>query len=128
MRNPLAAVVLCGLSLLGPAELRAQKRSPDRLTREEILASARNDLDLYEVIRLLRPRFLEGPRGTRSAFGATRTAALAVFVDGRRDAGVETLRTIRSLTVQEVQYLDPTHAENEYGPTASGGALLIKLV
>jgi hypothetical protein len=111
-----------------PPNVQVQAHARDRLMREEIQSSAKKDADLYQVIRTLRPQFLEGPRGTRSAGGATSTAPLAVFVDGTRQSGVDALRSIDPAIVEEVRWLEPTSAENEYGPSASGGALLIKLI
>ncbi|HEY8175122.1 MAG TPA: hypothetical protein VIF32_05505 [Gemmatimonadaceae bacterium] len=127
-RKVFGALILTGTLLtLAPSQMLGQKRQRDRITRQEILNSAKRDLDLFEVIRSERPHFLEGPRGARSIGGASGVARLAVFIDGRRESGVDMLKSIAPTTVEEIRYLDPTAAENEYGPTASGGALLIKL-
>ena len=121
-----ALILSSTLLTLAPSQVLGQKRQRDRITRAEILNSAKRDLDLFELIRSERPHFLEGPRGTRSIAGS-RVAPLAVFVDDRRESGVDRLKSIVPTTVEEIRYLDPTAAENEYGPSASGGALLIKL-
>jgi hypothetical protein len=122
-----ALILTATLITLAPSQASGQKRQRDRITRQEILNSAKRDLDLFELIRSERPHFFERPRGTRSIGGASGMAPLAVFVDGRRESGVDRLKSIAPTTVEEIRYLDPTAAENEYGPTASGGALLIKL-
>src|SRR2546428_2647768 len=127
-RKVCGALILTGTLLtLAPSQMSGQKRQRDRITRQEILNSAKRDLDLFELIRSERPHFFAGPRGSRSIGGASGVAPLAVFVDGRRESGVDMLKSIAPITVEEIRYLDPTAAENEYGPTASGGALLIKL-
>jgi hypothetical protein len=123
-----AALTLAGGFLaLTPGESLAQKRQRDRITREEILKSAHSELDLFQVIRSLRPHFLQPPPGVRTLGGANAPAPVAVYVDGRRETGIDALRTIMALQVEEVRHLDATRSENEFGPAASGGAVLVKL-
>ena len=52
---------------------------------------------------------------------------IAVYFGRLRQAGLETLRTIAAVNVEEVRYLDPTASQNEFGPMASGGALIVVL-
>jgi hypothetical protein len=107
-------------------ECLAQKRQRDRITREEILKSAHGELDLFQVIRSLRPHFLAPPPGVRTLGGADAPAPVSVYVDGRRETGIDALRTMMAHQVDEVRYLDPARSENEFGPRANGGALLVK--
>jgi hypothetical protein len=124
------AVILAGACLaLVPATADAQKRERDRITRAEILASPAKERDLYEVIRGLRPHFVEAPRwrkGTRS-MGNTQMAPIAVYVDDKKDSGLDALRTLLPTMVDEVRYLEPTASANRFGPTVNGGALMVKL-
>jgi hypothetical protein len=123
-----AAVILAGgLTVVTPEDGAAQKRQRDRVTHEEILKSAHSELDLFQVIRSLRPHFLEPPPGVRTLGGADPPAPVAVYVDGRRDTGIDALRTIMAHQVEEVRYLDAGRSENEFGPSANGGAVLVKL-
>ncbi len=123
-----AALTLAGLIVLAPAEGAAQKRQRDRITQEEILKSAHSELDLFQVIRSLRPHFLKPPPGVRTLGGANPPAQVVVYVDGRREIGIDALRTIMGPQVEEVRYLDAARSENEFGPTANGGAVLVKLL
>jgi hypothetical protein len=50
-----------------------------------------------------------------------------VYVDRIRQSGVEALRSIAAGKVADVRYLDPTASLNEYGPTASGGSLHVRM-
>lgn len=109
-----------------PATSQAQKRQRDVITRAEIMASAHKELDLYQVVRSLRPHFLQPRPGVRT-LGNSSIAPIAVYVDRKRDIGLEALRTIRPDLVEEVRYLDPSRSGNEFGVTASGGAVLVKL-
>lgn len=110
-----------------PAE--AQRRQRDRITREEILESAHRSYDLYQVVRSLRPRFLEPPPGVRSLGNSNAPyTPIAVYVDGKKDIGIEALKLIDPLRVQEVRYYDPERANAEFGPSAANGAIVIRLV
>jgi hypothetical protein len=131
MRRPrfnVAALTAAVVSLvIAPSESGAQKKQRDRITRQEILDSPHRDLDLFQVIRSLRPHFLEPPPGVATLGGAYGRAQVAVFVDAVRETGIAALRTLSATHVEEVRYLDATRAENEFGPRANGGALVIKL-
>ena len=52
---------------------------------------------------------------------------IALYVDGRKDTGIDALKIMDPLTIEEVRYLDPTRSENEFGPTAANGAVVVKL-
>ena len=104
----------------------AQKRQRNVITREEIMASAHKEQDIYQVIRSLRPHFLQLPAGTRT-LGNSRPNELTIAVDGKRETDVNALRTIIAKAVEEVRYLDPVQSENEFGPRSKGGAVLVKL-
>jgi hypothetical protein len=128
LRSGAAALILAGAWLaLTPCESVAQKRQRDRITREEILSSPHRDVDIYQVIRGLRPHFLEPPPGVRTLGGAYAPNAVAVYVDGVRETGVDALRMLTAVRVEEVRYLDPTRSESEFGPRASGGAVAVRL-
>jgi hypothetical protein len=104
----------------------AHQPQRDLLTREEILNSTYRDLDLYQTVRGLRPNFLEPPSAPRSR-ATTASLPTAVYVDRIRQTGIAALRTLRASDVEEVRYLDPTASQSELGPTAAGGAVMVKL-
>ena len=112
--------------MLSPQRAKAQKKQRDLLTRAEIQASAKRDDDLYTTLRVLRPHFLDTAPGQVS-FGASPVMHAIVVIDGRREPSVDGLHTIKASDVEEVRYLDPTHSAVEYGPSAGGGAVVIKL-
>lgn len=129
MVGPRILLAAAGLVLVAPLPAAAQKRQRDRITRQEILESAHRSYDLFQVVRSLRPRFLEPPPGVRS-FGNSNAphTPLAVYVDGKRDIGVEALKLIDPQRVEEVRYLEPDRANAEYGPVAANGAIVVRLV
>lgn len=122
----IALFVLSACAALVPAQASAQKRQRDLITREEILNSAHQSQDLFQLIRSLRPHFLAPPRGVRTLGGGQMQPA-SLYVDGVRVGELDGLRVIIAGTVEEVRYLDPSRAENEYGPQGRGGAVVVKL-
>lgn len=98
----------------------------NRLTREEILSSNARQGDLYEAIRSLRPQFFMAAPSVHSV-GSTASMPLVVYFGRLRQSGIEVLRSVSAINVDEVRYLDPTASQNEFGPMASGGALIVVL-
>jgi hypothetical protein len=128
-------IVHLGLSLMisstacssfGPAKPSAPQSQRDILTREEILSSTANQGDLLDAIHSLRPTFLARPRNAYNG-ASSASAPLVVYVDRIRQSGVESLRSIAAGKVAEVRYLDPTASQNQFGPTASGGSLHVRM-
>jgi hypothetical protein len=121
-----ATMLVAGCSKLGPSTSPPPQSQRNVLLREEILASTAQQGDLLDAIHSLRPTFLATPRSVYSGSSAA-SAPLVVYVDRMRQTGIEALRSISATKVAEVRYLDPTAALSQFGPIASGGALLVKL-
>jgi hypothetical protein len=102
----------------------AHRRQRDLLLHDEILESPQRDLDLFQAIRALRPQFLVVPPGIPRA---SAEPVIAVYIGRVRQNGLESLRTLLASNVEEVRYLDPVTSQNQFGPAASAGALLIKM-
>jgi len=119
------AVLAIATITIVPSLAQAQKRQRDRITREEILESPHKDLDLYQVIRNIRPHFLEGPKGVRSG-GYGTINPIVVYVDGRKDTGLDALKLMAARDVEDVRYFEPSKSMSEFGPTANGGAVVVK--
>lgn len=123
-RTALALSLATGLLMIAaPREVDAQRRQLDRITREEIDASPHRQLDIYELIRRTRPGFLE-PRG---ASPVARGTPMALYIDGRKQPGIDALKSIAAMKVQDVVYFEPARAASEFGPPAASGAIVVKL-
>ena len=120
-----AALLVVAAVAIMPGLGHAQKKSRDVITREEILKSGQANGDLMTAIKVLRPHFLEAPRGTRSISG-TGMAPIAIYVDKVRQPGGDVLLQMMANAVADVRYLDPSRSQNEYGITANGGAIVIR--
>jgi len=124
-RSFIGVLFALGVVGCGPAPRGATApRDRELLTRAEIVSEAREGSDLYETLVALRPRFVQPPLGVQRT---SAPAGTAVYIDSRRAGGLEVLRNILAGSVQEVRYLGPTQSQNELGPTASLGALMVKL-
>lgn len=112
--------------LLSAVPLTAQTSKRDLLTREEIMAPAQKDRDLLQIVRSLRPHFLSTPRGVRSMVNGP-PAPVQLYVNDTHRPGLDDLRNIKPEEVEEVRYLEPSRAQDQYGITHNGGAVLVKL-
>jgi len=85
-----------------------------RLTAEQL--TDHQDLDLFQVIRQLRARWLTSRgRGTP-----------VVVVDGApRQGGIEELRSLRVSDVQELRYMSASDATTRFGTGYEAGAILV---
>lgn len=146
----LALLAVGGWVLLTPGQALGQKKQRDLITRAEIESSPKRGDYIYDVIRSLRPHFLEAPRGvrrtsidaanarqpgaaapTRPGMGAGGSAPteIAVFVDEKHSSGLDVLSNIRAELVEEVRYFDASKAVAEFGITlGSGGAIVVKML
>lgn len=123
----IACVVLtvaAGFVALSPGRADAQKRSRDLIKREEIVASIREDQDLYTAIQRLRPHFVEA-KGR--SMGGSQANPIRVYID-RSEQPFEALRNTLAWDIEEARYLAPSEAVGRYGGRASSGAIVLKLV
>lgn len=137
--NVTAWALAIAAGALSPTDAFGQKKQRDLITREEIESVTQSSADLYEVVRKLRPQFLEPPKGQRTmpagmrwdtrrdVGGSSGIAAIMVAVDGRLETSIESLKTISPVLVQEVRYLDPSRAQNQFGLKANGGAIVVSM-
>ena len=78
--NVTALALAIAAGALSPTDAFGQKKQRDLITREEIESVTQSSADLYEVVRKLRPQFLEPPKGQR-------TMPAGMRWDTRRDVG-----------------------------------------
>ena len=125
MRHIMLATVLS--LAIAPRDLAAQRdRDNDRITRQQLQDAARQSQTLYQVIEALRPHFLGI---ARRPGGGTRPGSVPVlvYVNGRKDSGVEGLRRIDPSDVEEVRYLTPAVSAGEFGAEGANGTVIVKL-
>ncbi len=129
-----ALMIAAGWMTLAPGQAAAQDKEPkkqrDVIARWEIEASPKRGDLIYDVIRSLRPHFLDQPRGVRHndvGGGGIERPMVVVFIDGNQAGGGDVLKGMAAEGVEEVRYFDPAKAEAEYGlALGAGGVIAIK--
>ena len=90
---------------------------------EEEFASVR-ELDGYDAVRRLRPRWLRG----RGASSFNRPGGLRVYVNGMSRGGVAELRRLRASNISQMRYLTGREATTRFGTDHVDGAILVTLI
>jgi hypothetical protein len=123
----LLAAAGCASSSGGSAP-KVAEASPDRVTSAEIEAT-QGVSNAYDLVRRLRPRWLQSSGGTAS-IGAGRITGqvLIVYLDGNRLGGIDALRQLSSSGIKSMQYYDAVRAATvlrEVGSEPISGAIVI---
>ncbi|HSU17409.1 hypothetical protein [Longimicrobium sp.] len=90
------------------------------LTPEDF--AGRHEDNAYALVRTLRPSWLRGSRGVTSNAEGT---PVVVYRDGVRMGGENELRSIATVTIREIRYLDAMAATQQFGTDHGGGAILV---
>jgi len=91
------------------------------LLGDEIRASSASTA--YDAVAALRPEWL-----TRRGRPSIRSAEeLVVYVDGMRQGGVTSLRSIRATDIFQMEYLDGPSATVQFGTGHGGGVILVRI-
>ena len=77
-----------------------------------------------EAIQQLQPRMLAKQRGPSSINFENQTQ-IAVYLDGTRFGGIETLALIQATPILEIRFLSASEATFRFGTGNSGGAIVI---
>jgi hypothetical protein len=100
------------------------KRS-DLISYEEIQATP-DARDAYELVRRLRPNFLNVRATGSAAPGRTKPTDILVYVNGSERGPLETLRTIPSHAVLEIRKLSAADAVTQFGKDQNG-VIMVKV-
>jgi len=92
------------------------------ITREEI--GERMGLDVFEVVRQLRPSWLQ-VRGQATPIGGVRRVQV-VIDESLQPGGVEALRSLRGSQVEEIRFLSGQDATTRYGLDVEGGVIVVR--
>ena len=97
------------------------KRQPDVISYEEIEAIKGEVGNAEDIIRRLRPKFLQ-VRPSQSLMGS---ASIKVYVNNVRRGSTEVLRSLPAVSVTEIRYLNSSDATSRFGMDHEAGAILI---
>lgn len=134
MRRPWF-VLLAVLGLLSTASqpAAAQKRGDrNTITRQDLDEAGTSISNAYDAVQRLRSNWLNPPRGRMSsaamidnnANAANATEAI-LYIDDRRQAQLDLLRTVPVAKIKEIKYLDQNRAIQMLGPGHEAGAILV---
>ena len=120
-------VPACASSGGGTAPSKVRESSPDHITSVEIEATS-GAQNAYDLIRRLRPRWLQ--QGATGSIGGGRVQqqVLLVYLDGNRLGTAESLRTLSLSGVKSMRYYDAVRAATilrEVGSDPISGAIVI---
>lgn len=113
------------------------KRQPDVISFEEIEAIKGEVGNAEDIIRRLRPKFLQvrpsqslmgsasNAGGAASASRTTQAVSIKVYVNNVRRGSTEVLRTLPAVSVTEIRYLNSSEATSRFGMDHEAGAILI---
>jgi len=91
----------------------------DVISFEEIQATT-DARDAYELVRRLRPNFLNVRATGSAAPGRTKPTDILVYVNGAERGPLETLRTIPAHAVLEIRKLSQADAVTQFGKDQNG--------
>ena len=134
----LAVATLIGVvSAAGQQVSTPANRNRRVITAEEIEQA--QETNAFQVVEKLRPEFLVSmTRRHTLGRGATQQPDLgysqpdpqptaAVFLDGTEMGGLDELRQIQAITVEEIRYLSGSEAQTKYGPRFPSGVIEVRL-
>jgi hypothetical protein len=111
-------------SSASPAAVRSS--NPDYITSIEVEGTAATNA--YDLIRRLRPRWLQTSAASSIGGGTVKGQVIVVVLDGTRMGGVETLRSIGTSGIKTLQYYDAIRAATvlrDPGSDPVAGAIVI---
>jgi hypothetical protein len=135
----LAVLALAG-ALTGNAAAQDKpkpKRQPDVISSEEIEVIKGDVGNAEDIIRRLRPKFLQvrpsqSLMGSSSNAGAaasasrtTQAVSIKVYVNNVRRGSTEVLRQLPAVGITEIRYLNSSDATSRFGMDHEAGAILI---
>lgn len=124
-----ALVPLCALALVASAAAAQAKpkSSSTLITQEEIEHARPNVGNAFDVVQLLRPRWLGRAREMvllPGPGGDARMAEIHVYMDERDKGDVEFLRTIPAELIFSLKYMSMTEVGARFGPSSGPGIVV----
>ena len=118
-------LVLAGMALAtwvhtAAAQKEKKVRHDPRLITAEEIATRQNEQNALDLIRALRPSWLNTRGPTTIMLAET---GISVYVDGAKRGSIDELRFITREQIQEMRSLSATDAQARYGMDNVSGAI-----
>lgn len=107
------------------AKPKAPKKQASVIALWEIEPIQGQARDAYDVIQLLRPRFLQIRSKAAASEDPRWGAGPGVLIDDAPRGGIEALRSIPVGAIREIRYLSGPDAASRYGPEYHAGAIVV---
>lgn len=120
---PLLTLAACGATSPDTDTTASPRRSSASLITFEELQERGQYSNLYDLIEVLRPRWLRPQGGPDTFYGAP--GQVQVHMDGNRMGDVAVLRTLSTSGVTSIEWLAPLAAAARYGLDHSHGAIIV---
>jgi hypothetical protein len=124
-------LLLLSAVMLAPSALAAQakpKSSSTLITEDEIEHARPNVGNAFDVVQLLRPRWLRTREMIQlpSASGGTdaQMAQIHVYIDDRDKGDVEFLKTIPAELIYSLKFMSMTEVGARFGPSSGPGIVV----
>lgn len=125
MRKPFLPLVVLAVVALGASACVSTGGSSSDRGRSDLLIRAQieesTQSNAFDLVRQERPGWLR-IRGPNSI---NHNQPLAIYLDGVRLGGPETLTTIPIMAVERMQYLGASEAQTRYGLNNTQGAIAV---
>ena len=124
-----ALVPLCAMALVAsaaPAQTKP-KSSSTLITQDEIERARPSVGNAFDVVRLLRPRWLGRAREMvlmPQPGSDARMAEIHVYMDERDKGDIEFLRTIPAELIYSLKYMSMTEVGARFGPSSGPGIVV----
>ncbi|PYP56968.1 MAG: hypothetical protein DMD40_09450 [Gemmatimonadetes bacterium] len=124
-----ALVPLCAMALVAsaaPAQSKP-KSSSTLITQDEIERARPSVGNAFDVVRLLRPRWLGRAREMvlmPQPGSDARMAEIHVYMDERDKGDIEFLRTIPAELIYSLKYMSMTEVGARFGPSSGPGIVV----
>ncbi|MEQ1690417.1 MAG: hypothetical protein ABMA00_03980 [Gemmatimonas sp.] len=136
MRRSIFVALLLTLVLALPDALGAQQKKQrgdrNRITQDDLAEAPSSVNTAFDAIRTMRPQWLNPSMGrtassTASGPGGGATEVV-VYIDDIRQPALEDLKTLKSVTIVEMRFLDQNRAIQMRGPGHEMGVIEVTTV
>lgn len=134
MRRSTFVALLLTFLLAIPDALHAQQKKQrgdrSRITQDDLAEAPSSVNTAYDAIRTMRPQWLNPSMGRTASSSASGAGGgeVVVYIDDIRQPALEDLRTVKSVTIVEMRFLDQNRAIQMRGPGHEMGVIEVTTV
>jgi len=121
-----ALLPFCTVALVtSAAAAQSKPRSSSTLINEEEIARARSNVgNAYDLVRMLRPRWLRTHEMVQLRDTDPQMAQIHVYIDDHDKGDVEFLKTIPVELIESLSFMSATEVGARFGPSVGPGIVV----